>query len=102
MQNLPVAATRRLRSTAVIADCDDMGDRLSPPGPGSAEGDQLGAGTTSEVVQVNADEHAPVSGSHGSTHRVHPVFVRPGIGVGIDALTREVHQLNLARVELTC
>jgi hypothetical protein len=91
-QHLPVSTAGSYRTAPVIADGHDRRDVPRTTGACSAEGAELGARPASEVIDVHAREHPPVRSTDGSAHRVHPVLVRAGVGVGVAGRPGKFHQ----------
>jgi hypothetical protein len=100
-EDLPVASAWGLGSSAVVADRDYMADVPRTLGPRGCDCYQLGAGSSGEVVEVDADEGSPVTGPDCRTHGVDPVLVGARIGVRVDAGACEFHQLELVGIERT-
>lgn len=88
-QNLPIASARAFHPSTMISNCHDVRQLGHPSGAGGPEGDQFSAGATSEVVEVHACKGSPVLCPNGSTHCVHAIFTRTGIGGCLDCLARK-------------
>jgi hypothetical protein len=100
-KDLSIATTRTDRPSAMVSDGDNVGELPGSLCSCSAEYDELCARSASEVVQVDPGEGAPVAVAHGGTHGVDAVLVRSGVGVRVDDLSSQLHQIVLGRGQLT-
>src|SRR5262249_42034618 len=98
-KDLAITAARPHNVSSVVADGDDALHLPRALCTGRAKGDELGARTAGEVVQVHASEHPVVGRHHGRAYRVDPVLVRAGVGVGVDGTAGQLDKLRLVLIE---